>query len=211
MFKQHIVSYIVITFISTVIKSNNAFCTAVSDISRIEKYLNSFHTFSAKFNQIGPGNEANREGMVYIVKPAKLKWEYILPKKITIISKDKKVSYYDYEMDELSYIRYDDVLLYILTAQNISLEKSLQIISIKERQGMLDLTINKKLKSNDEVTPNITISFKQNPALELADLKILNEDGKVTQIVFSEVQLNKQLDQSLFTTHRNKLFEINRD
>ena len=202
--------YIIIFVASIFIQINVSFCHT-DIVKRVEVFFNSINTLSAKFIQLGPENNTKREGYLYISKPGRLKWDYIKPKKITMISNQDKVSYYDHEMEELSYIKYDDALLQILTAKNIVLKNIANIVSTHEDKNNIEIVLTKKSVLNSDDSQYIKIIFTRNPHLSLDKLSILNEDSTITNIMLSEVQLNKKIDLNVFVSNEKKILDLNRD
>ena len=201
--------YIIVFLISILVLTNSSF-SQHSAVDKVEAFFNSINTLSAKFIQLGPENNLRREGVIYISKPGKLKWDYTSPKKITMISNQNKVSYYDHEMDELSYIKYDDLILKMLTTNNIIFKDFANIVSAQEDKRKIVLVINKK-SATEEETQYVKIIFNKSPNLLIHSFSMLNDDSSTTEIILSDIVINKKINEQVFITENKKVFELNRD
>ena len=202
--------YIAILFFTITFSDNSAFAkTNAKDITAIENYLNQIKTIRASFKQIGPEENMQRQGICYIAKPGKIKWQYLHPKKITIISNQNKISHYDHEMEELTKIEQDHTLIKLLTTPHINLKSTVNIISIINHNSYLELIVSKKEKSNNtNQYPYLILNFKKKPSLEIDKATIVNDEITVTEIEFSQLEINKSLSDAIFQYKDPKFFEL---
>ena len=202
--------YIAILFFTIIFSHNHTFAKInANDIAVIENHLNKIKTIKVAFKQIGPEKNIQRQGICYIAKPGKIKWQYLTPKKITIISNQNKVSYYDYEMEELTKITQDHTLAKLLTTPSIDLKNTVNIISIINHKNYIELIASKKEKLNNaDQYPYVILNFKKKPEFKIDKVTIINDEITFTDIEFSQLEINKSLDDSIFQFKDPKFFEL---
>ena len=203
-------TYIVALFFTIIFSSNATFAKiSYKDVTAIENYLNQIKTIKANFKQIGPEENMERQGVFYIAKPGKIKWQYLSPNKITIISNQNKVSYYDHELEEMTKVDQDHTLAQLLTTPHINLKDTVNIISIINHDHELELIASKKSSETHlEHYPYLILKFKKKPNLEISQIMIVNDEFSFSEIIFSKLEINKSLDDSLFQFKDPKFFEL---
>ncbi|MFV9955692.1 MAG: outer membrane lipoprotein carrier protein LolA [Candidatus Midichloria sp.] len=201
--------YIFLIFLSIIFLYQLSSAQNQEIIKEVEKYLNQIKTAKAQFKQIGPEKGMERIGFFYIAKPGKLKWEYLNPKKITVISDNNKVSYYDHEMEELTKIDQDHTLAKLLTTQNVSLKKMVNIISIIEKKNSLEVITSKKEKEVDQY-PYLVLNFKRKPTLAIDKIIVVNDKITLTEISLADLDINTPIAESEFK-FKNPSFFAPRD
>lgn len=98
-----------------------------NDIHKIEKYINSIKTLESNFTQIDSNGDI-QNGKLYIIKPGKLRIDYTIPKKISIIINKEMMTYHDYELNETTNAPSDSILSTLLTNNNINFFNDYQLI-----------------------------------------------------------------------------------
>lgn len=203
--------YIFLIFLSIIFLYQLSSAQNQEIIKEVEKHLNQIKTAKAQFKQIGPEKGMERTGFFYIEKPGKLKWEYLNPKKITVISDNNKVSYYDYEMEELTKIDQDHTLARLLTTHNISLKKMVNIISIIEKKNSVEVIASKKEKINEmDKYPYLVLNFKRKPTLTIDKIIVVNDEITLTEISLTNLDINTPITESEFK-FKNPSFFAPRD
>lgn len=174
-------------------------------LQRIERYLNSINTFSASFSQVASDGSA-ADGVFYLSRPGKLRWEYRLPTPITIVLRGGVLAYYDPELDELSHIPADNVIASFLTQESISLSGNKQLgVAFETKKPHLILTIWK----NDQISEGylkLLFEDKENKIF-LKELQLLDPIGVTSTIVFDDIVQNSKLQDSVFSIQRNNRFK----
>lgn len=165
------------------------------DIKRIEDYLNGITTFVAAFTQTDDQGEQNY-GTFYLSRPGKLRWEHDSPHKLIIIVKGSLLTYYDYELDEVSHVSLDDDLSVFLTRSHISFDdEEIRVLRFDKSDDEISITIAKNGRE-DEGTLTMVFSNKK---IELRGIRVFDAIGKNTKVDFSTVVYDKPLDPKLFT------------
>lgn len=170
------------------------------DIKAAENYLNSFHSLSASFRQSNIKGEISH-GKLFIAKPNKIRCEYYSPNPVLLIANGSKITYYDQELDEVSYTSSDINALKVLSSDNINLINS-NIIEFEKDKYFLNISIKELSK---ELNQDVTIIFKFSyPKIELKQMIVLTEDNEINMI-FEKIIYNQILRRELFSFHRNPL------
>jgi outer membrane lipoprotein carrier protein len=168
------------------------------DITRIERALNSITTFKASFTQTTEDGQISH-GTFYLSRPGKIRWEYIKPP-VIIVGQKALIAYYDGELDEVSYMRLEDVLASFLTREAIDLHKDLKIVSLDKNNGLLQIKV---VPSNPDTPGQLTLSFEDN-SLILKGLEVLDNIGKKTNISFEGIEQGMVIQPSLFLYPKEK-------
>ena len=188
------------------------FCLAEKDLEKkyhkeiaaVERYLNSYYTYSAIFKQSDLAGEISY-GKLYIAKPENIRCEYNSPNSALLIINGAKITYYDKELDELSHASADTNALKILSLEHISLNK-LNLLEVNKDNGFVSLKFldySKELKQNVYITMRFTY-----PKVNLTELIVLTEDSQINMIL-EKSDYNKPLAKELFYFNRikNKKFD----
>lgn len=167
------------------------------EIEDIENYLNSFYTFVAHFKQSNTKGEISY-GKIFINKPGKIRTEYFSPTPLLLIINDNKITYYDKELDEISYTKTDSNALNLLSLEGINLKK-LNLVKAAKEKGFVAFTV---LEYSTELKQDVLITLKFSyPKVELKQVNINNEENDVTMI-FDKININQKLGKELFYFNR---------
>lgn len=185
-------------------------------IEKVENYLNSIKSLRAKFKQLGPQQGERKAGELFLVKPGKIKWEYLSPKKISIIGIDGQITYHDYEMDETSHVHDKNAIFKLLTQNKINLKADSDfkfISSSLQPNNKLSITLSHKENGQDDATPNaIAIYFILTPSMVI-DKAVLMESStsSTTEIIFSDVKHNVAIPDATFVFKKDSFFQLHSD
>ena len=170
------------------------------DMQKIETYLNNITTLVAPFIQTSDVGEVNR-GTFYLSRPGRLRWEHLLPEKIVIIVKDKLLTYYDYQLDEISYVNLDEGLADFLARENIRFDRGeIEILSYDKNDEEISVTIAQKGRQGEGI---LTLVFSH-PEIELRALEVIDTVGKKSVIKFQGITYDTPLEKKLFTFQKSE-------
>lgn len=185
----------------SILGAHHAASGQTEDISRIEGYLNGITTLVADFNQVAPdGKESS--GKFFLSRPGKLRWQYNPPTPILIVSNGAELSYYDYELKELSHTDASTTPAGFLARKNLSFSGDIQIDSFKKEPGVMRLTISQKGKEDQG---KLTLVLNENPVF-LRKLTLTDSTGQQTSVSLYNLKYGTRLDEALFNVHDVKLF-----
>lgn len=179
---------------------------ANENLNKVNNFLLDLKSFKANFMQFS-SNGDSAEGIFYIQKPNKLKFEYTNPFKSNLTTNGKSTYYYDVEMDELTTIPTSKTPLLFLLEENKKLEDlDFEIVETKfENDKFLVKTISKKIDELEK--QNITFVFDKN-INQLIGIIIEDNSENKLEIEFFNTEINKTIDKKIFifdNKKRNKL------
>jgi outer membrane lipoprotein-sorting protein len=167
------------------------------EIKSAEQYLNSFYTLSAQFKQSNKNDEISY-GKLFISKPGKIRCEYSSPSPLLLIMNDQKITYYDKELDEISYTNTDINALKFLALNEIKFSE-LNLIEVIKEANFIALSVQEYSK---ELKQNLIVTFQFNyPSTQLRQLIITTEESEVN-VIFDNLIYNKALGKQLFYFNR---------
>lgn len=164
-------------------------------LDKIEHYLNGIQTMVTEFTQESPEGELSY-GMFYLQRPGKFRWQYEAPTPITIVGRDELITYYDKELEEISYVTLEESLTGFLSRASITIPSddiALLNITSSEREILVSVY------QNDRPEEGIlTMSFIHTPEVTLSGLQILGPTGQITRVILANHQYDISLDSKLF-------------
>ena len=167
------------------------------EIAAVERYLNSYNTYSASFKQSNMSGQISY-GKLFISKVEKIRCEYNNPTPILLIMNGNKITYYDKELDEISHANSDINALKILSMERIKFDQ-FKLAHAEKDSDFVSFTFterSKELKQDMAITMRFTY-----PQVDLKELVILTEDNQVNMI-FDKAIYNQPLSKELFYFNR---------
>lgn len=179
------------TPVKTVAKSK---AIDAASIKRVETYLTALSTIKASFTQVAPNGELS-EGIFYLKRPGKMRWQYNPPTPILLVSNGSTFTYYDAELDQVNYIDVDDTLASFLGRNDIRMESDITTITESSAaNGVIRITLVEKKKPKDGA---LSLEFSDTP-LALRNMIITDATGATTRIALQNAEFGLALDNALF-------------
>lgn len=170
-------------------------------INEVEYYLNNIHTLSIDFKQLVPlSKKKSSSGKLYISKPGMLRFDYLKPKKLTIILRNRNVMYHDHELEEVSYVSQNNYFFKLLSEKNIKLTNEVQKVSLVNDK--VHLYIDKII---DNIVTNITMIFLYNP-MSLKEVRINTSNQEEYLLYFSNAEYNLKFDKKFFSLQNPQFY-----
>ena len=194
-------------FIETMNKSDNSSVLASkkstenADMQRIEQYLNSISTLIADFTQIAPDGEESG-GTFFLSRPGKLRWQYNPPVPILIVANGNQLSYYDYELKQLSHTSPSSSLAGFLTRKVIRFADDIIVENLRQDSGLLRIIISQK---DHKDQGKLMMIFNNNPIF-LKKMTVIDSVGQQTSISLSNIKQGMALEDKLFVIQDAKIF-----
>lgn len=180
---------------------NFSFANDINLINQVENYLNNIRTLSADFQQISPLNEhKSSSGKLYISKPGMLRFDYLEPKKLTIILRDENIMYHDHELQEVSYVSQSNYFFKLLSEKNIKLASDVKKINLANNE--VHLYIDKMV---DNVNTNIIMILSHNP-MNLKEVHINNSEAEKYFLYFTNIKYNLSFDKKFFSLQHPQFY-----
>lgn len=164
-----------------------------ASVTRVEKYLSGLTTILADFVQIAPDGGLV-SGKFYLQRPGKMRWQYEPPTPILMVADGRSLIFYDYELDQTSYIPLQDTLAGFLARKEIAFGKDVIITALEEATGSLRLTMVQKSKPKDG---SLTLEFATEP-LQLRNMLVFDATGQKTTVALNNARYGVPLDAKLF-------------
>ena len=158
-----------------------------------EEYLNEIKSMQSEFIQVAPNGDVST-GTFFLSRPGKLRWQYNPPTPILIIANKGTVTYYDADLDEVSYIGEKETLASILTRPNIRFSGDIEVVQATSEDKVLRVSLAQKGKRDDGI---LTLVFEQSPFL-LRKLEVEDGAKNVTSINLNNPQLGVAISDKLF-------------
>lgn len=164
-----------------------------ADISRVEKLLNSIKSLQAHFTQLSD-NGGTAEGVFYLQRPGRLRFEYEPPTPILIVGTGDTIVFYDSRLGQVTYVPIKSTPLAFLVDEKISFSGDTEVVRVDREPGALAVTLADAKGRRDGT---ITLIFSDSP-LRLRMWRVTDAQGKVTTIALSQTRMNVTLDAELF-------------
>ncbi len=165
-------------------------------IRQVEEYLSNFTSISARFTQSTPGHTGYiSNGKIYISRPGKARWEYNSPIPSLLIVNDGRLTYYDKEVEQVSYAEVPDTPLQVLLHREVRLSGSIKVADLTETASSLTIVLANAEK--DDEFEALTLVFDKDP-MKLRRIHRTNENNTTTVLTLIEPKFDKKLDESLF-------------
>jgi outer membrane lipoprotein-sorting protein len=170
-------------------------------INRVNKYFDSIGTFRSNFIQFNESDSSMSEGLIYVEKPDKIRFEYTNPFRTLFIKNKGIINYYDVDMDELIVVPQSISPIFELFSKQDNLEKlNSEILSVKRMEN--GIAVETKLTIGDDKI-GLTYIFN-NEITMLVGLNITN--GEKIELSFFNVELNPKLPKKIFIFDNPRLF-----
>ncbi len=164
-----------------------------ADLSRIEAYLNALTTAQADFMFAAPDGSVSK-GIFYLSRPSKLRFEYTEPKGNLLIADGSYVIYWDAAQKEASNLPIGSTPLSFLLRPRISLTDGLKVTRFEHAAGVIRVSL---AEAKGDADGTVTVAFADQP-LELRGWRLVDGQGQITDVTFSNMKLGMSLDSDLF-------------
>jgi outer membrane lipoprotein carrier protein len=166
----------------------------------LEDFLANTHTLEATFQQTLRTHEGEvlqqTEGEFYLNRPGKFRWNYQSPYEQVIVSDGERVWIYDVELQQVTVQKQSASLPATpmsLLEDSSTLHNDFNVTPLDENQGVYRLKLMSKSKESDfgEIVVGLDASG-------LRFMQLHDQFEQVTDIVFSDMHINKKLSREIF-------------
>lgn len=164
-----------------------------ADLDRVSAYLNSMKSLQGSFVQIDP-NGGIDQGMFYLSKPGKMRFEYQPPNPVLIVSDGSTVAVQNKRLNTVDKYPLWTTPLDLILGKDINLRHNSHIIGVEHQTGTL---IVQARSNRNRVQGNITLVFTD-PELELRQWTVVDAQGLSTTVSLRDVKQGIDLPDSLF-------------
>ena len=171
----------------------------VEQINKVSGFFNGFKTLTGQFVQVGPrGNISN--GVFYISKPGKMRFEYNPPSPYLIVSDGTWVVIMNRKNKRTDHYPLSSTPLQLVLSKNVDLMKQARILGVSSEEGAIKLTLAAK---NKAVPGKLTLTYSEEKS-EIQEWAVIDGEGRRTTISLSEISAGGDHDASLFKVKRPK-------
>lgn len=181
-----------------------ASCTlsaAVTPEQRLKSFLAKASTLQADFTQVQVDEKGNlgkrSNGVFYLQRPGKFRWNYLKPYNQEIVSGAGKVWFYDKDLEQVTAKKLNAAIgstpALLLTGE-VPLEKNFTIENQSDEEG---IAILKLLPKNEESGFKYVQIGLENDVL--VGMELSDNFGQLTRIYFNNLKTGVRIDPALFT------------
>jgi outer membrane lipoprotein-sorting protein len=164
-------------------------------LRRVESYLSDLTTIAADFTQIAPDGSL-ASGKFYLKRPQKMRWQYDPPTPILMVTRGGYLTYYDYELEQVSDIPLDETLLGLFSRPQISFDaENLAIDKFSQGDNFISVSLQ---EADDPEDGTLTLEFSDNP-LMLQNIHVTDATGQTTHIALNNARFGITLQDELFS------------
>jgi outer membrane lipoprotein-sorting protein len=164
-----------------------------ADIARIEAYLNSIRTLSARFMQVSDAG-GTAEGQLFLSRPGKLRLEYDPPVPILLVASSGFLIHYDKQLKAVTHLPINSTPAGLLVREHIALSGDVTVKAVERGPGSLRVTV---VQSKDPDAGRITLTFSERP-FALSNWQVVDPQGNVTRVALIDPHVGMPLDPALF-------------
>jgi outer membrane lipoprotein carrier protein len=166
----------------------------------LDRFLADTTTLEAGFQQTLRTHKGEvlqqTEGMFYLYRPGKFRWNYQSPYEQIIVSDGLRIWIYDVDLKQVTVQKQhsDQPSSPMALLENSeALHQNFTVTPLDEHDGVYRLKLNSRTKNSDFAEIVIGVDEKGLRFMQLHD-----QFEQVTDIVFSDMILNKQLEKEIF-------------
>jgi outer membrane lipoprotein-sorting protein len=164
-----------------------------TDLDHISAYLNAMHSLKGSFVQIGPEGQID-EGVFYIEKPGRMRFEYSEPNPVLIVSDGSNVAVANRKLNTVDHYPLFSTPLSLILSDDVNLKHNPSIASIAREPG--EIIVHARASSS-KMNGNLTLVFTS-PNLELRQWTVVDGQGLSTTVSLRDVQPGATIDPALF-------------
>ncbi len=160
----------------------------------VSSYLNRLTTIESDFVQVAPDGSLTT-GKFYLQRPGKMRWQYNPPVPVLMVSTGQFLTYYDYELEQITNIPLDESLAGFLARPNIDFHaKEIKILEQSRKNGVIRIKLTQANKPDEG---ELTLEFVDRPLI-LRNLIIRDAQGQTTNVSLNNARYGIKLDDALF-------------
>lgn len=173
----------------------------LSDLQRVQAYLNSITSLKARFQQIAP-NGSVTTGTVWLERPGRMRFQYDPPAPFLLVAAHGLLVFHDSQLGQTSNIPIDRTPLGILLRDNMTFSGDVTVTSIVRFPGQLQISL---YRTPTPAEGSLTLIFADSP-LALRSWTVVDAQRQETRVALFDVVTGGTFDQSLFTYIDPKFF-----
>ncbi len=174
---------------------------AITPEQRLKNFLAKASTLQADFTQVQVDEKGNlgkrSNGIFYLQRPGKFRWNYVKPYNQEIVSSAGKVWFYDKDLEQVTAKKLNAAIgstPALLLTGDVPIEKNFNIENQSDEEGIAILKLIPKNEESGFKYVQIGLENDSLVGMELSD-----NFGQLTRIYFSNLKTGVRIDPSLFS------------
>ena len=170
------------------------------DVKRLGQLLGQSNTITARFSQLtldGSGTQLQETtGDMSVKRPGLFYWHTDAPQEQTMISDGKKVTLWDPDLEQATIKKLDERLTQtpaLLLSGDVSKIEQSYDVSSKTQGEVMEFIL--KPKTKDTLFDSLRLSFRKG---NISEMQLIDSVGQRTNILFSGVEVNKDIPARTF-------------
>jgi hypothetical protein len=163
-------------------------------VNAISDYLNSFKTLQGEFTQISPKGNMS-QGVFYIAKPGKMRFEYAPPNPFLIVSDGTWLTIKNVKKEKGDQFPLSQTPLRLVLGNKVDIVKDTSVLDYQEQDGILTVTVEDK--KNTLGSGQLTLVFDQTRKV-LQQWIVIDGKGRKTTVSLENLQAGIEPDPKLF-------------
>ena len=163
-------------------------------VNAISDYLNSFKTLQGEFTQISPKGNMS-QGVFYIAKPGKMRFEYAPPNPFLIVSDGTWLTIKNVKKEKGDQFPLSQTPLRLVLGNKVDIVKDTSVLDYQEQDGILTVTVEDK--KNTLGSGQLTLVFDQTRKV-LQQWIVIVGKGRKTTVSLENLQAGIEPDPKLF-------------
>jgi len=163
-------------------------------VNGISDYLNSFKTLQGEFTQVSPKGNLS-QGVFYISKPGKMRFEYAPPNPFLIVSDGTWLTIKNVKKEKGDQFPLSQTPLRLVLGNKVDILRDTMILDFQEQDGIVSVTLEDK--KNTLGSGQLTLVYdKTRNALQ--QWVVIDGKGRKTTVSLENVQAGIEPDPKLF-------------
>jgi outer membrane lipoprotein-sorting protein len=168
-------------------------------VNRISAYINSFQSLKSDFTQISPKGRAV-QGVLFISKPGKLRFDYAPPNPLLIVSDGKWLTIKDRSKEKGDQFPLSATPLRLVVAPKVDLLAETDVIAFESRDGITSVSL---VDRKDTLGGYLTLIFDEQ-LKQLQQWIIVDGKGRTTTVQLANIETGGVFDPKLFIGKINR-------
>jgi outer membrane lipoprotein-sorting protein len=164
-----------------------------ADLARIEAYMNGIRSLKARFVQTA-SNGSSASGIALLQRPGKMRFQYDPPTPYLLVANHGFLTFVDSQLGQTSHIPLSRTPLGILLSDRVTLSGEVTVTKLARLPGQLQVSL---IRTASPGEGTLTLLFADNP-LVLRQWTVLDQQGKQTQVAFTNMDVGASIDASQF-------------
>lgn len=162
-------------------------------VARVEEYLSGLTTIVSDFTQVAPDGTLTT-GTFYLKRPGMMRWQYNPPTPVLMVSDGKQFVFYDYDLQQVTYLPLDGTVLAFLAQPKIRFTGKIAVTSFEEKGGIIRIGMANREKPGEG---DLTLEFSDSP-LQIESMIVTDATQQITTVSLDNAKFGVSLDKKLF-------------